>query len=152
MVANSPLLVYFLLNSKQSFCLLPVVPSSPLISFQVTNMIKMIDVLEQNLVQNFIHSLSAQTEHLDELIEGILKASDRDVTDAINDFLNINNASDLAQALDIQQERIEAIQSGLAMKKENIADTAKIVALCLALETNALDQVEIADSLEDYPI
>jgi len=38
------------------------------------------------------------------------------------------------------------------MKKENIADTAKIVALCLALETNALDQVEIADSLEDYPI
>ncbi|MBI0393582.1 hypothetical protein [Acinetobacter bereziniae] len=115
-------------------------------------MIKMIDVLEQNLVQNFIHSLSAQTEHLDELIEGILKASDRDVADAINDFLNINNASDLAQALDIQQERIEAIQSGLAMKKENIADTAKIVALCLALETKALDQVEIADSLEDYPI
>lgn len=115
-------------------------------------MIKMIDVLEQNLVQNFIHSLSAQTEHLDELIEGILKASDRDVSNAINDFLNINNASDLAQALDIQQERIVAIQSGLAMKKENIADTAKIVALCLALETNALDQVEIADSLEDYPI
>jgi bacterioferritin (cytochrome b1) len=115
-------------------------------------MIKMIDVLEHNLVQNFIHSLSAQTEHLDELIEGILQTSHPDVTDAINNFLNLNNTSELAEALDIQQDRIEAIQSGLAMKKENIADTAKIVALCLALETNALDQVDIADSLEDYPI
>lgn len=30
-------------------------------------MIKMIDVLEQNLVQNFIHSLSAQNEHFEEV-------------------------------------------------------------------------------------
>ncbi|BAP37564.1 hypothetical protein ACNPQK_09245 [Acinetobacter guillouiae] len=115
-------------------------------------MIKMIDVLEQNLVQNFIHSLSAQTEHLDELIEGILKASDHDFEHAMNDFFKTNDAAEVAQALDIHQERLDAIQSGLAMKKENIADTAKIVALCLALETNALDQVEIADSLEDYPV
>ena len=115
-------------------------------------MIKMIDVLEQNLVQNFIHSLSAQTEHLDELIEGILKASDHDFEHAMNDCFKTNDAAEVAQALDIHQERLDAIQSGLAMKKENIADTAKIVALCLALETNALDQVEIADSLEDYPV
>jgi len=115
-------------------------------------MIKMIDVLEKNLVQDFIHSLSAQHEHLDELIDGILKSSHDDFKQAISHFFNSNDVSDVAQALDINQDHLEAIQSGFAMKKENIADTAKIVALCLAIETNSLDQVQVSDSLEDYPI
>lgn len=115
-------------------------------------MIKMIDVLEQNLVQNFIHSLSTQNEHLDELIEGILNTSDRDFENAMQDFFNSNNPIEVAQALDINHDRLEAIRSGLAMKKENLADTAKIVALCIALETNSLNQLNIAESLEDYPV
>ncbi|WP_010111300.1 hypothetical protein [Acinetobacter sp. P8-3-8] len=115
-------------------------------------MLKMIDVLDQNLVQNFVDSLSAQTEHLDELIEGILKTSNHDFDHAIHQFFATNDAQEIAQALDINQDRLQAIQTGFAMQQENIADTAKIVALCLALETNALNQVHIADSLEGYPI
>lgn len=115
-------------------------------------MLKMIDVLDQSLVKNFIDSLSAQNEHLDELIEGILKTSHHNFDDAMNDFFNTNNAHEIAESLDINQDRLNAIRTGLAMKQENLADTAKIVALCLALETDTLNQVNIADSLEDYPI
>ncbi len=115
-------------------------------------MLKMMDVLEQNLVQNFINSLSAQTEHTDELIDGIMNASEGDLKMAIHHFLSQNDAVEVAHALDIQQDHIQAIQTGLSLKKENLADTAKIVALCLALETNSLDHVEIAESLQDYPM
>ena len=100
-------------------------------------MLKMIDVLDQNLVQNFINSLSTQTEHLDELIEGILNTSNHDFDNVMNQFFTTNNAQEIAQALDINQDRLQAIQTGFAMQQEYIADTAKIVALCLALETNA---------------
>lgn len=115
-------------------------------------MIKMIDVLDHNLVQNFIHSLSAQNEHFDELIDGILNAPDQDFDHAMQHFFSNNNPLDLAQALDINQDRLNAIRSGLAMQKENLADTAKIVALCLTLETGSLDQIEIADCLDEYPM
>ncbi|MEG0483313.1 MAG: hypothetical protein RR575_06560 [Acinetobacter sp.] len=115
-------------------------------------MLKMIDVLDQNLVQNFINSLSAQTEHLDEFIEGILKTSNHDFDHVIQQFFETNDAQEIAQALDINQDRLQAIQTGFAMQQEYIADTAKVVALCLALETNALKQVDIADSLEGYPV
>ena len=115
-------------------------------------MIKMIDVLDQNLVQNFIDSLSAQTEQLDDFIEGILKASNHDFDHVIQQFFTTNDAQEIAQALDINQDRLQAIQTGFAMQQENIADTAKIVALCLALETDALNQVHVAESLEGYPI
>ncbi len=115
-------------------------------------MIKMTDVLEHNLVQSFIQSLSAQNEHFDELIQGILNASDHDFENAMRHFFTSNNPLEVAQALDINQDRLEAIRSGLAMQKENLADTAKIVALCLTLETNSLGQIEVADSLEDYPV
>ena len=115
-------------------------------------MLKMIDVLDQNLVQSFIDSLSTQTEQLDELIEGILKTSNHDFDHAIQQFFTTNDAHEIAQALDINQDRLQEIQTGLAMQQENIADTAKIVALCLVLETDALNQVHVADSLEGYPI
>ena len=115
-------------------------------------MIKMIDVLEQNLVQNFIHSLSAQNEHFEELIDGIINAPAHDFEKAMLHFFNSNNPVDVAQALDINQVRLDEIRSGLAMQKENLADTAKIVALCLALETDSLAQVEIPDCLQDYPM
>lgn len=115
-------------------------------------MLKMIDVLEQNLVQDFIHGLSAQTEYLDELIDGIQHSSNHDFDQAIQNFLENQNLLEIAHALDIQLDRLKAIQGGLAMSKENIADTAKIVALCLALETDHLDQIHISDSLQEYPM
>ena len=115
-------------------------------------MLKMIDVFEQNLVQNFLNSLSAPTEHSDELITGIVNASDIKLNQAIADFFANNDAAEVAQALDISKAHLQAIQTGLSRKQENLTATAKIVALCLALESDALHQVEIADSLQDYPM
>ncbi|OTG66054.1 hypothetical protein [Acinetobacter silvestris] len=115
-------------------------------------MLKMIDVFEQNLVQNFLNSLSSQTEPTDELMMAIINASDIELNHAIADFFSQNDATEVAQALDISKDQIEAIQIGSSLKKDNLADTAKIVALCLALESDALKYVEIADSLQDYPI
>ena len=77
-------------------------------------------------------------------------ASNHDFDHVIQQFFTTNDAQEIAQALDITQDRLNAIRSGLAMQKENLADTAKIVALCLTLETGSLDQIEIADCLEDY--
>ena len=113
---------------------------------------KMSDVLEHSLVQKFVHSLSAQTEHLDELIDGILNAPQHDFHHVISSFVADQKTYDFAQALDIQKENLQAIQNGLALKKEHLADTAKIVALCLALETNLLTQLDVAESLKDFPM
>ena len=71
---------------------------------------------------------------------------------AISTFFIENDANEVAQALDITPDRLHAIQTGAALSNENLNDTAKLVALCLALETNALAQVEIAECLQDYPM
>ena len=116
-------------------------------------MLKMIDVLDSGLVQNFTHSFSTHLEELDELIhKGILDSSDNELKQAIANFMDQNDPTDLAYALDINQQCLDDIRSGLALKKQNLADTAKIVALCLALETDRLDEVDIAESLKDYPM
>ena len=39
-----------------------------------------------------------------------------------------------------------------SLKAEYLSDTLKIAALCLALETNALEQLDIAEPLQDFPI
>ena len=45
-------------------------------------MLKMIDVLEQNLVQNFTHSLNTRTSQFDELVnQGILNSSEISFSD-----------------------------------------------------------------------
>jgi hypothetical protein len=36
--------------------------------------------------------------------------------------------------------------------QDNLNDTAKVIALCLALETDALEQVNISQCLQDYPM
>lgn len=142
--------VAFQPNSAISF--LAILSSK--IAFIVTgsSMNKMSDVLEHSLVQKFVHSLSAQTEHLDELIDGILNAPQQDFHQAISSFVADQDTPNFAQALDIQKENLQAIQDGLALQKEHLADTAKIVALCLALETNILTQLEVAESLKDFPM
>lgn len=116
-------------------------------------MLKMIDVLEHTLVQNFTSSLHSKMGSFDhQLNQGILNASELQLTNVINAFFIENDVLEVAHALDISPERIQSIQAGAALNQENLSDTAKLVALCLALETNALNTVEIADSLQDYPM
>lgn len=117
-------------------------------------MLKMIDVLEQSLVQNFTHSLHSHTRQFDELFnQGILNTSDSALQNVVVNFFNRADAIEAAKALDISADRIAALQAGVALKDDQyLADTAKIVALCLALETNSLEQVEVSDCLQDYPM
>ena len=117
-------------------------------------MLKMIDVLEQQLVQNFSDSLFTQTDAIDDLFHEQLKTvADIDLQNLISQFFSTENALEVAQDLDIQADQIEAIQSGADLKDESlVAATAKIVAYCLAIETNTLHQVEVFESLQDYPM
>ena len=110
-------------------------------------MLKMIDVLDQRLVQNFTQALQSPTPQFEEqLDQGILNASDLELNHAVT-------AIEAAQALDISADRIQALQLGASFKDEQyLADLKKIVTLCLALETDALEQVEVFDSLQDYPM
>lgn len=117
-------------------------------------MLNMTDVLGQNLVQNFSNALFHSADLLSEqLNQGILNASDSALKDAVVTFLNRIDVLDAAAALEISAERIESLKQGIALKDEQfIADTLKVVTLCLAMETNTLDQVEISDCLQDYPM
>ena len=116
-------------------------------------MLKMVDVLEQNVVQNFTHSLNQASDQLDKLLnQSILNTSEEQLRTAISEFFKREDAMQAAAALDICQEDLHALQAGLALKEEHLSDTAKIVALCLALETDSLTQVEVSDCLQDYPM
>ena len=117
-------------------------------------MLKMTDVLGQNLVQNFSKALFSSTDLITEqLNQGILNASDAELKDAILHFFDQVDAVEAAQALEIPAERINELQQGIALKDErSLADTLKVVALCLAMETGSLDQVEVYDCLQDYPM
>ncbi|OTG81907.1 hypothetical protein B9T33_05115 [Acinetobacter sp. ANC 5054] len=117
-------------------------------------MLKMIDVLEQQLVQNFSDSLFTQTDAIDDLFHEQLKTvADIDLQNLISQFFSTENALEVAQDLDIQADQIEAIQSGADLKDESLVTaTAKIVAYCLVIETNILHQVEVFESLQDYPM
>ena len=116
-------------------------------------MLKMVDVLEQNVVQNFTHSLNQASDQLDELLnQSILNTSEEQLRTANSAFFKREDAMLAAAALDICQEDLHALQAGLALKEEHLSDTAKIVALCLALETDSLTQVEVSDCLQDYPM
>ncbi|WP_347452758.1 hypothetical protein [Acinetobacter thermotolerans] len=117
-------------------------------------MLKMTDVLGQNLVQNFSNALSHSADLLSEqLSQEILNASDAALKDAVVAFLNRIDINEAAAALEIAPERIESLKQGIALKGEQlIADTLKIVTLGLAMETNALDQIEVSDCLQDYPM
>lgn len=122
-------------------------------------MLKISDVLEQHLVQHVTHALTSPSSsslanvEADELLnQAILNASELQLQNAISAFFIDHDALEFAHALDISPENIQAIQSGDALNQDNLHDTAKVVALCLALETNALDQVEVSECLIDYPM
>lgn len=117
-------------------------------------MLKMTDVLEQSLVQDFTHAFSScSAVQLDEKFsQSILNASETALKDMVAQFCQRQDAVDIAQALDIQDDVFSALQQGIALQSEYVIETQKIAAFCLALETNMLDQIEIADSLQDYPM
>ena len=105
-------------------------------------------------MQDFTQALQSPTPQFEEqLNQGILEASDCDLNRAVTTFFNEVNAIEAAQALDISVDRIQALQLGASFKDEQyLADLKKIVTLCLAVETDALHQVEVFDSLQDYPM
>ncbi|MBL8322432.1 MAG: hypothetical protein JNJ93_09200 [Acinetobacter sp.] len=117
-------------------------------------MLKMMDVLEQSLVQNFSDSLFSPAEQCDaQFSQELLNVADIDLQNIVSAFFMRADAADIAHALDIQAETAEAIQAGADLKDEAfMAATAKIVAYCLAVETGAFNQVDVPDSLQDYPM
>lgn len=117
-------------------------------------MMKMIDVLGHNIIQHFSHALKVSNNQFDQqLDQQLLNASESELNDAISTFFNEVNAFETAQALDICIDHIQALQLGFSLKdSQYLPDIKKIAMLCLALETDALFDVEIADSLRDYPI
>ncbi|KAA0984171.1 hypothetical protein FVA95_30460, partial [Pseudonocardia sp. EV170527-09] len=77
--------------------------------FKGYDMLKMIDVLDQRLVQNFTQALQSPTPQFEEqLDQGILNASDLELNHAVTAFFNEVNAIEAAQALDISADRIQA--------------------------------------------
>ena len=117
-------------------------------------MLKMIDVLEHSLVQNFSDSLFNSTEQCEnQFNQALFNVSDIDLQNIISTFFMRHDATDLAQHLDIQSETIEQLQAGSDLKDESLMTaTAKIVAYCLAVETGAFNQVDVAERLQDYPM
>ena len=118
-------------------------------------MSKMIDVLEQSLVQNFSLSLTESSEQfMVQLHQGILNASEIDLHQAIRQFCSqINADEDAVQALELNRDMQELLANADNLKNEEfLADVTKIVALCLAYETNTLSELDIYQPLQDYPV
>ena len=117
-------------------------------------MLKMIDVLDQSLVQNFSDSLFNTAEHCEaQFHQDLRDMSDIDLANIVSIFFLNTQATDISQHLDISAEALQQIQAGADLKAESLLpETAKIVAYCLAVETDALDRVEIADCLQDHPM
>lgn len=117
-------------------------------------MLKMIDVLEQSLVQNFSDSLFNTTDQYDaQFNQALLNVSEIDLQNIVSTFFLRNDATDVAQHLDIQSETIAELQASSNLKNESLMTaTAKIVAYCLAVETDALNKVDVPESLQDYPM
>ncbi|NWK73713.1 hypothetical protein D7V64_14800 [Acinetobacter cumulans] len=117
-------------------------------------MLKMIDVLEQSLVQNFSESIFQATEQTEaQFHQELLKISDIDLANIVSTFFLNEQALEIAQHLDISTETIQEVQAGANLKDEAyITATTKIVAYCLAVETDAFNQVEVAECLQDYPM
>ncbi|WP_336930552.1 hypothetical protein [Acinetobacter tandoii] len=114
-------------------------------------MFKMIDVLDQNLVQNFTHSLNSPTE-LDELFcQSLLNVSEIELQNVIAQFFSQHDAMAKAKALELSDEAILRLQTGENLTQDaTLTHTSKIVALCLAEEIDALSKVEISEISADY--
>ncbi|MGY5393032.1 hypothetical protein XA39_06975 [Acinetobacter tandoii] len=114
-------------------------------------MFKMIDVLDQTLVQNFTHSLNSPTE-LDELFrQSLLDLSEIELQNVVAHFFAQDNALAKAKALELSDEAIQNLQTGENLTQgATLTHTSKIVALCLAEEIDAFSQVQISEISTDY--
>lgn len=114
-------------------------------------MFKMIDVLDQTLVQNFTHSLNSPTE-LDELFrQSLLDLSEIELQNVVVHFFAQDNALAKAKALELSDEAIQNLQTGENLTQgTTLTHTSKIVALCLAEEIDAFSQVQISEISTDY--
>ena len=82
-------------------------------------MLKMIDVLDQRLVQNFTQALQSPTPQFEEqLNQSILNASDLDLNHAVTTFFNEVDAIEVVQALDISADRIQALQPPVVLSQQ----------------------------------
>lgn len=117
-------------------------------------MFKISDVLTSNLVQNFNHAFAnTPTPRLDEqLQQSILNTPNTELQKLMTHFFQRQDAFDVLHALDIAIEDIAPLQHNSALKSKYLLETTKIVAFYLALENNIFAQLNIADSLNDYPM
>ena len=117
-------------------------------------MLKMVDVLEKNLVQDFILSLQTPSESFDEQFkQGLINVPTEHIETLFCQFLAQDQSVEMLQAIDLTTERLQDLQSSQSFTaQDNLNDTAKVMALCLALETNAFTQVNIGECLQDYPM
>lgn len=117
-------------------------------------MLKMVDVLEKNLVQNFILSLQTPNNAFDEQFkQALLHVPNQQIETLFDQFLQQEQSVEMLQAIDLTTERVQVLQNSQTFTtQDNLNDTAKVMALCLAIETNAFDQVDISACLQDYPM
>ena len=121
------------------------------LNLKAYDMFKMIDVLDQTLVQNFTHSLNSPTE-LDELFrQSLLDLSEIELQNVVAHFFAQDNALAKAKALELSDEAIQNLQTGENLTQgATLTHTSKIVALCLAEEIDAFSQVQISEISTEY--
>jgi hypothetical protein len=115
-------------------------------------MSKIADLFEHNLIQNF-NQLFTEADAIESLLhKNIQQSSAENVNTIITQFFNLPEATETALALDLQHDEIQTLKQTTSMNDENLSSIAKIVAFLLAQETNAFEQVEVFESLQDYPM
>lgn len=117
-------------------------------------MSKIIDVLEQSLVQKFSLALTESSEQFTkQLHQSLVNISEIELYNAIRQFCDNMNADDAVQALDLKHSFSDLLDSVENIKQEAfMPDLTKLIALCLAYETDSLNQLDIFQPLQDYPI
>lgn len=115
-------------------------------------MSKIADLFEYNLIQNF-NQLFTEADAIESLLhENIQQSSDEDLKIMITQFFNLPEATETALALDLQYDEIQTLKQITSMNDANLSSIAKIVAFLLAQETKAFEQVQVFESLQDYPM
>jgi L-lactate utilization protein LutC len=131
--------------------------SSPVFPFpqhRSPSMSNIIDVLEQSLVQKFpVALLESSEQFTEQLHKSLADVSDIELYNAIRQFCDNMNAEDAVHALDLKHSFADLLDSADKIKHEDfMSDITKLVALCLAYETDSLTQLDIFQPLQDYPV
>ena len=115
-------------------------------------MLKISDVLDPKVVQNF-SSFFSQAEQFEQVLsQNLVSTSNTQVLNAISSFLNDYDDVEASTALDISVSDIQSLKNGVALQENHETHASKIIALILAMETDALTNLNIPNSLQDYPM